>query len=96
MASRPETIPNRRGIIDRRAIADGLAEAMAGADGFPVRRAILAATLQAALAGGRAELQRRLRETPSKGLELAGAQAFLVDQLLRILFQPEASGDFTT
>ena len=86
MASRPDTIPNRRGIIDRRAIVDGLAEAMATADTFAARRAILAGILQTALAHGRAELRHRLHETPSKGLELAGAQAFLIDQLLRILF----------
>ncbi len=86
MASRPDHVPNRRAIIDRRAIADALAEAMAAAGDFQARRAVLARTLQGALADGRAELQRRLRETPSKGLELAGAQAFLVDQLLRLLF----------
>jgi len=86
MASHPDIIPNRRGLIDRRALADGLVEALAGATGFEARRAVLARCLGQALADGRAELQRRLRETPAKGLELAGAQAFLIDQLLRILF----------
>ncbi|KAB7646400.1 [protein-PII] uridylyltransferase [Polymorphobacter fuscus] len=86
MASRPDTIPNRRGIIDRRALVDQLAEAMPGAQGYEARRAVLATTLRAALAQGRAELHRRLHNTPAKGLELASAQAFLVDQLLRILF----------
>jgi [protein-PII] uridylyltransferase len=59
---------------------------MADTAGFEKRRALLAETLRVALADGRAELQRRLRETPAKGVELAGAQAFLVDQLLRLLF----------
>jgi [protein-PII] uridylyltransferase len=86
MASRPDIVPNRRAIIDRRAIADALAESLAAAKDFQAKRAVLAAALQGALADGRAELQRRLRETPAKGLELAGAQAFLVDQLLRLLF----------
>ena len=86
MASRPDTIPHRRNLIDRRALVDALAEGLAGVSGFAPRRAVLAAILQAALAEGRAELQRRLRESPAKGLELAGAQAFLIDQLLRILF----------
>ena len=86
MASRPEPVPNRRGIIDRRALVDRLAAAMAKGDSFGARRAVLAGVLRDALAQGRAELRRRLHETPSKGLELAGAQAFLVDQLLRILF----------
>jgi len=86
MASRPDIVPNRRAIIDRRALADGLAEKMASAENFQARRALVATMLQAALADGRAELQRRLRESPAKGLELAGAQAFLIDQLLRLLF----------
>jgi [protein-PII] uridylyltransferase len=86
MASRPDSVPNRRAIIDRRALADALVAAMADTEGFEKRRALLAETLRTALAEGRAELQRRLRETPAKGVELAGAQAFLVDQLLRLLF----------
>ncbi|MEY2882425.1 MAG: hypothetical protein RL490_149, partial [Pseudomonadota bacterium] len=86
MASHPDSVPNRRAIIDRRALADALALARADTRGFEARRALLATTLRSALAAGRAELQQRLRETPAKGLELAGAQAFLIDQLLRILF----------
>lgn len=86
MASRPDTIPNRRTLIDRRALVDALTEQLGNVSGFAARRAVLATTLQGALADGRAELQRRLRESPAKGLELAGAQAFLIDQLLRILF----------
>ncbi|WP_426168809.1 [protein-PII] uridylyltransferase [Sandarakinorhabdus sp. DWP1-3-1] len=86
MATRPDIVPNRRAIIDRRAIADKLATSMVGATSFAEKRALLAATLRGALDDGRGELQRRLRETPAKGLELAGAQAFLVDQLLRLMF----------
>jgi [protein-PII] uridylyltransferase len=86
MASRPDSVPNRRAIIDRRALADALAASMVETEGFEKRRALLADMLRTALADGRAELQRRLRETPAKGVELAGAQAFLVDQLLRLLF----------
>ncbi len=86
MASRPDPIPNRRAVIDRRALADTLAEAMVTTKGFEDRRALLAKTLRDALAAGRAELKRRLHDSPAKGIELAGAQAFLVDQLLRILY----------
>jgi [protein-PII] uridylyltransferase len=86
MASRPDPITNRRAIIDRRAIADALAQGMAAREGFAPRRALLLETLQAALAAGRAELQRRLHESPAKGLEMAYAQAFLIDQILRLLF----------
>ncbi len=86
MASRPDVIPNRRALIDRRSIADALVEAMTRADGFAAKRALVTETLREALAVGRAELKHRLHNAPSKGLELAGAQAFLVDQLLRLLF----------
>ncbi len=86
MASRPDNIPHRRAIIDRRALADGLATGMAATDSFAARRALLATTLRAALAHGRTALQERLRSSPAKGLELASAQAFLIDQLLRLLF----------
>jgi [protein-PII] uridylyltransferase len=86
MASRPDSIPNRRAIIDRRELADRLAHALAAAPDAMGRRAALSAILAGALADGRAELARRLAETPGKGLELAHGQAFLIDQLLRLMF----------
>ena len=43
MASRPDTIPNRRTLIDRRALVDALAEGLAGVSGFEARRAEAAA-----------------------------------------------------
>ena len=86
MASRPDLVPNRRAVIDRRALADALGEAMAAAPDFNGRRAVLAATLKGALTDGRAELARRQQAQPGKGLELAGAHSFLIDQLLRLLF----------
>ncbi len=85
MASRPETVPNRRAIIDRRQLADALSTRLEVPD-FAARRAAIAEMLKTALGHGRAELQRRIRESPARGLELAGAQAFLVDQLLRLAF----------
>ncbi len=86
MASRPDSIPNRRAIVDRRVLAETLAETLAAAHGFGERRGVLTATLREALEAGRVELKRRLADPQSKGLELAAAQAFLVDQLLRLLF----------
>ena len=86
MASRFDSVPNRRGVIDRRAVADrlkALADSGASAD---ARRAGCAEILGAALAEGRSELSRRLREAPSRGREQAHAQAFLTDQLLRLVF----------
>ncbi|HNN55912.1 MAG TPA: [protein-PII] uridylyltransferase [Novosphingobium sp.] len=41
--------------------------------------------LRAALAAGREEIARRLAEKPSAGHESAEAQAFLVDQLVRVI-----------
>ena len=88
MASRFETLPHRRAIIDRRVIADALA-ALDTADATSMRRA--ATTLLAdALAAGRSEIAQRLVEHPSRGLEAAAAMAFLIDQIIRLLY------DFTT
>ena len=88
MASRFDNLPHRRAIIARRALADALAD-IAGSDTATLRRAATA-QLKAALDAGRAEIARRLIEHPSRGLEAAAGQAFLIDQILRLLF------DFTT
>ncbi len=81
---RPDAISNRRAIIDRRALADTLAAGLPGCVRFEDRRQLLADTLRSALAVGRAELARRLEAHPGGGLELAAAQSFLTDQLLRL------------
>ena len=90
VASMPERfyqLPNRRAIVDRPALAGTLA-ALPG-QGTALRQAG-AAMLRPALDAGRAEIARRLEASPSLGNAAAAAQAFLVDQLLRLLF------DFTT
>ncbi|MBS0504390.1 MAG: [protein-PII] uridylyltransferase [Proteobacteria bacterium] len=87
MASRIDSVPHRRAIIDRRVLADAV-DALEG-DG-PMLRQRMVALLKDALDAGRAEIARRLCENPSRGLEAAGAQAFLIDQILRVTF------DFTT
>ncbi len=81
---RPDAIPNRRAIIDRRAIADELGEGLARLDRFEDRRKLLADTLRGAIVAGRAELAQRLVAHPGRGLELASAQSFLTDQVLRL------------
>ena len=83
MHGRFDHIPNRRAIIDRRALADRIS-AIEAADA-PLR-AQATQLLKAALADGRAEIQRRLTVHPSRGLEASNAQAYLTDQLLRLLF----------
>ncbi len=78
------TIPSQRKVIDRRALAAEIAAAVAesGAAGARPRVVELA---RAALASGRAELQRRIAEKPSAGHEIVQGHAFLIDQLIRVL-----------
>ncbi|HTG38107.1 [protein-PII] uridylyltransferase [Sphingomonas sp.] len=84
MPNRFSNLPNRRAIIDRRAIADRLAELPAG-NTSDLRQAS-ARMLKDALDAGRAEIMRRFEEHPTRGLEAAAGQAFLTDQLLRLLW----------
>lgn len=81
---RPDAIANRRAVIDRRALADSLADGLARCSDFAARRALLADTLRGALLAGRTEIAERLEAHPGRGLELAAAQSFLTDQLLRL------------
>ena len=84
MASRFDSLPARRAIIDRRIVADRLA-AILGADPLAVRREATT-ILRDALAEGRGEIARRLAEHPSRGHEAAASYAFLTDQILRLAF----------
>jgi [protein-PII] uridylyltransferase len=84
MTARIDSLPQRRAIIDRRVLADELAAIEAG-EQAKLRQAA-ALRLKLALEAGRGEIERRLAEHPSRGLEMAAAQAFLIDQLLRLLF----------
>jgi [protein-PII] uridylyltransferase len=84
MPTRFASVPNKRAIVDRRALADRLA-ALADAE--------TAAVLKAALAAGRGEIARRLEERPYQGSETAEAYAFLTDQILRLAFDRTAGAD---
>ncbi len=75
MPARAATIPERRGVIDRRMLADRIGRA---------ERDEAARILKQALADGRAEIGRRLEEKPYAGTEAASAYAFLTDQILRL------------
>ena len=88
MSSRFDQLPNRRAIIDRRSLADVLGS-LEGRDATALRNASTA-LLKPALDAGRAEIAARLVEHPHAGREAASGQAFLVDQILRLIF------DFTT
>ena len=76
-------IPQQRAIIDRREIADRLAQ-LEGVDG-ELRQAATR-VLKQALVDGRAEIARRLEEKPYQGTETASSYAFLADQLLRLVY----------
>lgn len=84
MPSRFDSVPHRRALIDRRRIAERLA-AIEARDTAALRQTATA-ELKAALEAGRAEIARRLEEHPSRGHETAAAGAFLIDQLLRLLW----------
>ena len=86
--TRFENLPQRRAIIDRRALADALA-ALPGSDPAQLRAAA-APLLRTALAASRAEIAHRLAAQPTHGNEIAASYAFLTDQILRLIF------DFTT
>ena len=77
-------IPSPRSVIDRRGLSTRIAALVEEHGAIKARKDIVAA-LREALAQGRDEIARRLVEKPSAGYEVAEAQAFLVDQLLRII-----------
>jgi [protein-PII] uridylyltransferase len=83
----PETrwrIADQRAIIDRRALA-GLIADLAQQRGAATVRQQVVELLRGALAEGRAEIARRLQARPSAGRDCASEQAFLVDQLVRVI-----------
>ena len=77
-------IVNQRAIIERRGLTVAIADAVAehGADKARPRVVEL---LRGALGAGREEIARRLAERPSAGADCAAGQAFLVDQLVRLI-----------
>ena len=77
-------IPDQRAVIDRRVLAEAIADAVAGSGPVKARPQVVE-LLRAALAAGRAEIARRLSEQPSAGHDCAEAQAFLIDQLVRVI-----------
>ena len=82
--SRFDHLPNRRALIDRRVLADVL-DSLEGNDPADLRRAATT-VLKGALDAGRAEIAVRLEAHPSRGLEAAAAGAFVIDRLLRLLW----------
>ncbi len=85
MASLNEPIGKQRAIIDRKAVAEAIDEFVTQ-NGKGAARPFIVQALQAALATGRAEISARLRKRPSQGYRAAAEQSFLVDQLVRLIF----------
>jgi len=81
-------IPRRREIIDRRALAAEL-DAIAESSAEPDRKRV-AEALKAALIAGREEVRKRF-ESGASGAETVHALSFLVDQLIRVLYDFVAS-----
>ncbi|HEY1506211.1 MAG TPA: [protein-PII] uridylyltransferase [Stellaceae bacterium] len=81
-------IPRQRDIVDRRALAAQL-DAIAESSAEPDRKRV-AETLKAALAAGRAEVRKRF-ESGASGTETVHTLSFLVDQLIRVLYDFVAS-----
>lgn len=77
-------ISRQRDIINRRVLADEI-EQLIAEQGMPRARAKILSLLQDALDNGRAEISSRLLKRPSAGHEMAAAQSFLVDQLVRLI-----------
>ena len=82
-------LPNQRAIVDRRALAETVA-ALHAKSAAKSRAAIVAA-LKQALADGRAELERRLGDRPAAGHEITAGYSFLIDQLVRVIFDHAAT-----
>ncbi len=76
-------IGKQRAIIDRKRLAEMIDEAASA----PGARQQILALLQDALDNGRAEISARLQKNPSRGHNAAREQAFLIDQLVRLIFE---------
>ncbi|CCA94208.1 [protein-PII] uridylyltransferase [Novosphingobium sp. PP1Y] len=77
-------IPSPRSVIDRRALVLSIDKLVDESGHTKARRAIVD-VLRGALDAGRAEIAERLTGKPSAGHDVAEAQAFLVDQLMRVI-----------
>src|SRR5271165_6019769 len=79
------SIIRQRDIIDRRALAEQLSVAARSVNASALDRSAFAAPLKAALTAGRAEIRRRF-ELTGDGAAVMREQCFMMDQLIRALF----------
>jgi [protein-PII] uridylyltransferase len=85
MTNMSQDISKRRAIIDRKSLADDIAD-LAADENSATHRGQIVTLLQTALADGRAEIAKRLRKHPSRGNQAAAEQAFLIDQIVRLIY----------
>jgi [protein-PII] uridylyltransferase len=85
MNSNQQILVKQREIIDRKGLAESIAQIVAEHGATNGRPAIVQ-VLQSALASGRLEISSRLKRHPSHGRQAAAEQAFLVDQIIRLLY----------
>ncbi len=78
------SIPRQRKIVDRRQLASAVAR-IVKEQGVSDGRQAIVAELRKALESGRKELMERLAKRPGAGHEHAHGQAFLIDQLIRLV-----------
>jgi len=79
-------ITSQRDVIDRRALHASLAEMAAWSGITPRNRMDVLALFKKALAAGVLEIRRRFEEDGVKGAVIIRTQAFLIDQLIRVLY----------
>jgi [protein-PII] uridylyltransferase len=78
-------ITRQREIIDRRTLGEQLSVIARSAPSPALDRGLFLPPLKAALAAGRAEIRRRFEETDD-GAVVMREQCFLIDQVIRVLF----------
>jgi [protein-PII] uridylyltransferase len=79
-------VPHRRDIINRRALLAELAEEARWGTHAARSRAIALQIVKAALYRGVAEIRRRFEKEKISGAEVVHANAFLIDQLVRCIY----------
>jgi [protein-PII] uridylyltransferase len=77
-------IPRPRAVIDRRSLVERIG-AIVEEQGAQKGRMAIVELLRGALGSAREEIRRRLLANPTAGHEIAEAQAFLTDQLIRVI-----------
>lgn len=80
-----DSIVNQRDIIDRKALSETL-EGILDSGDVAAHRGQIVERLQMALVNGRTEISVRLLRNPSQGHRAAAEQAFLIDQIIRLIF----------